>query len=86
MTPTGDIGIALFGALVVGTAIFAVLRLLRVNWCPARSGRGHDTDGTVAWTCAACGSTGVVRVPEVVPEHWEPESNPWRGAPRSDKP
>jgi DnaJ-class molecular chaperone len=86
MTLMGVIGIALFSAFVVGTAIFAVLRLFLVNWCPACSGRGHETDGTVAWSCTACGGRGVLRVPEVVPEHWEPAVKPQRRAPRSDTP
>lgn len=86
MTLTGAIGTRLFGAFVVGTGMFAVLRLLLVNWCPACSGRGYDTNGTVAWSCTACGGRGILRIPEAVPEDWRPEVKPRRGAPRFDRP
>jgi DnaJ-class molecular chaperone len=79
VTLSGVIGLSLFGAFIVGTAIFALLRILLANWCPACSGRGYETDGTVAWSCTACGGKGVLRVPEGVPQDWKR-----RPAPQSD--
>jgi hypothetical protein len=55
MRLTGLIGISIVGAFVVGTLIFAALRLLFVNWCPACSGRGYERNGDAMRRCTACG-------------------------------
>jgi len=71
MTVAGLIGISIFGAFVVGTLVFAVLRLLLANWCPACSGRGYEAEGGVAWRCTACAGTGILRVPDALPDTWD---------------
>jgi DnaJ-class molecular chaperone len=83
MTLAGLIGISLVAAFVVGTLLLALLRFLLVNWCPACSGRGYETDSGWARRCTACGGSGVLRVPDHLPADWpaEDEQRPHR-APR----
>jgi hypothetical protein len=71
MTLAGLIGISIVGAFVVGTLVFAVLRLLLVNWCPACSGRGYKTEEGTVRRCSACAGTGVLRVPDAPPDAWD---------------
>jgi hypothetical protein len=73
MTLAGLIGISILGAFVVGTLVFAALRLVFVNWRPACSGRGHESNGYAIRRCTACGGSGVLRAPKALPEEWSPE-------------
>lgn len=84
MTLAGLIGISILAAFVAGTIVFAVLRLLFVNWCPVCTGRGYEIDVGAAWRCTACGGTGVLRVPDGVPTDWPPAEDERRSqrAPR----
>jgi len=70
------IGTSIFGAFVVGTLVFGVPRLLLVNRCPACSGRGWEAEGAVAWRCTACDGTGILRVPDTVPDTWKHDRRP----------
>ncbi|HTS72955.1 MAG TPA: hypothetical protein VMG74_04525 [Gaiellaceae bacterium] len=85
MTLEGMIGLSTFGAFILGSMLVAVLRLRFVNWCPACAGRGYMAVAGVARNCTACGGSGILKVPNAVPEAWdlEDEARP-RATPGSD--
>lgn len=73
MTFAGLIGVSVIGVFVAGTLVFAFLRLLLTNWCPACSGRGYRTDDRPARRCDVCAGTGILRVPDSIPDTWRSE-------------